>query len=142
MVSIPSNGSIQFLHQYEEFRNEGRRQVSIPSNGSIQFLPGKKEPLFWTAIQSQSPQTGQFNSYLLLQVIQIVLEMVSIPSNGSIQFLHDSHNPRSGESHETVSIPSNGSIQFLHNQYTWIYDNAIIDLSQSPQTGQFNSYRS
>ena len=36
-VSIPSNGSIQFLRSLPEL-TELRKTVSIPSNGSIQFL--------------------------------------------------------------------------------------------------------
>jgi len=61
---------------------------------------------------SQSPQTGQFNSY-------------------REHFSHLS-NPH------TVSIPSNGSIQFLliiDDSHTFWKSK-----SQSPQTGQFNSY--
>ena len=38
---------------------------------------------------SQSPQTGQFNSYLGYGVhyLDLTFDKVSIPSNGSIQFL-------------------------------------------------------
>jgi len=41
------------------------QMVSIPSNGSIQFLPKSEtqEVYSWDP-RSQSPQTGQFNSYL------------------------------------------------------------------------------
>jgi len=114
MVSIPSNGSIQFLHfrpnlefmsykimsqspqtgQFNSYscfncyNNVFRINVSIPSNGSIQFLlicPS----LYGVGIWSQSPQTGQFNSYdvCILPWIGMAIK-VSIPSNGSIQFLH------------------------------------------------------
>jgi len=38
---------------------------------------------------SQSPQTGQFNSYIDFEISLIEVDnFVSIPSNGSIQFLH------------------------------------------------------
>jgi len=89
-VSIPSNGSIQFLQEEMEERIEKlEKWVSIPSNGSIQFLPcflwrarpdtGESlNPLKrvnsiltrvifcgrgYSPYKSQSPQTGQFNSY-------------------------------------------------------------------------------
>jgi len=88
-VSIPSNGSIQFLHLSGEFDLPKEFSVSIPSNGSIQFLhlklvpsislrvlkslnPLKRVNSILTRIsreggvillKSQSPQTGQFNSY-------------------------------------------------------------------------------
>ena len=40
--------------------------VSIPSNGSIQFLQNEKENTrVFVLSESQSPQTGQFNSYIL-----------------------------------------------------------------------------
>ena len=64
-------------------------------------------------LQSQSPQTGQFNSYDNIEL--------SIDQKAS-----------------TVSIPSNGSIQFLLGYYDQIND--LPNMSQSPQTGQFNSY--
>ena len=113
---------------------------------------------------SQSPQTGQFNSYPdLSDNEKVKWGKVSIPSNGSIQFLpykklinlfyeaHFSLNPlkrvnsiltRLGYYYcivpvGTVSIPSNGSIQFLHNQFRVAIP---FFKSQSPQTGQFNSY--
>ncbi len=91
-----------------------RRYVSIPSNGSIQFLPYALE--------------GSCRDYIL----------VSIPSNGSIQFLLDEMTEYEQEMETKVSIPSNGSIQFLHCQLDQII-NSIDFMSQSPQTGQFNS---
>jgi len=47
-----------------DFEKELEIKVSIPSNGSIQFLQ-KSKGLWETEIglKSQSPQTGQFNSY-------------------------------------------------------------------------------
>jgi len=38
-------------------------------------------------LESQSPQTGQFNSYKMLALMTKRQKKVSIPSNGSIQFL-------------------------------------------------------
>ncbi len=63
---------------------------------------------------SQSPQTGQFNSYIDNLSDDIYFKEVSIPSNGSIQFLQ-----------EKLSKIINAELK-----------------SQSPQTGQFNSYTS
>ena len=64
LVSIPSNGSIQFLRdEQDEF--EGGYCVSIPSNGSIQFLLTVLIGFSYWQCESQSPQTGQFNSYTL-----------------------------------------------------------------------------
>jgi len=137
-VSIPSNGSIQFLRKGNWEDNRTVSFVSIPSNGSIQFL--HKDVLFlftrFTRL-SQSPQTGQFNSYAENQRIEFrKLHKVSIPSNGSIQFLRLFNfgqfywfwglNPLKRVNSiltwsfsgiylysTEVSIPSNGSIQFL-----------------------------
>ena len=47
------------------------------------------------------------------------------------------NSPR-GRTNNHVSIPLNGSIQFL--QYYFDIGPAIEVASQSPQTGQFNSY--
>jgi len=91
-VSIPSNGSIQFLRINPLPALRKRFNVSIPSNGSIQFLLGIPERTLLSFIKS-----------------------VSIPSNGSIQFLP--HWDRKDSFHYTVSIPSNGSIQFLQREY-------------------------
>ena len=59
---------------------------------------------------SQSPQTGQFNSYTQYPMYSKWNRYVSIPSNGSIQFL--------------LNLGLSGKVY----------------KSQSPQTGQFNSY--
>ncbi len=62
-VSIPSNGSIQFLLESRKPVNMVLIDVSIPSNGSIQFL-WKGKPYFAVLTNvSQSPLTGQFNFY-------------------------------------------------------------------------------
>ena len=138
-VSIPSNGSIQFLlfnisfnddrkqirsqspqtGQFNSYRNKmpsvfelTESIVSIPSNGSIQFLQVYQTPTGKrNNIQSQSPQTGQFNSYLLSFFKKVMEVIVSIPSNGSIQFLQKQY--ITIYFIISVSIPSNGSIQFL-----------------------------
>jgi len=86
---------------------------------------------------SQSPQTGQFNSYTEIVSERGNVLLVSIPSNGSIQFLPSEQKEDMIEK-GWVSIPSNGSIQFLPCWGTDDYDERIE--SQSPQTGQFNSY--
>ena len=87
-VSIPSNGSIQFLRFLVWGPIMSLHLVSIPSNGSIQFLLSLSGPFSFGAWgESQSPQTGQFNSYCNPHSFYIELNHVSIPSNGSIQFL-------------------------------------------------------
>ena len=42
-VSIPSNGSIQFLPRFDIVTSNDSVYVSIPSNGSIQFLLAKDQ---------------------------------------------------------------------------------------------------
>jgi len=89
-----------------------RRWVSIPSNGSIQFLRNLDRKVSPSLLKkSQSPQTGQFNSYLFSQASKPSNDSVSIPSNGSIQFLRKTRWLQ--KVGKLVSIPSNGSIQFL-----------------------------
>ena len=67
-VSIPSSGSIQFLRLKLMERPAIPLSVSIPSSGSIQFLQSRSQyhSLLWRP-ESQSPQAGQFNSYLALE---------------------------------------------------------------------------
>jgi len=113
-VSIPSNGSIQFLQSATVACLVGGQKVSIPSNGSIQFLPYKKLiNLFYEAHFSLNP-LKRVNSILTRLGYYYCIVPVG-----------------------TVSIPSNGSIQFLHNQFRVAIP---FFKSQSPQTGQFNSY--
>jgi|GEM_PF-5530144 len=113
---------------------------------------------------SQSPQTGQFNSYYTYPERPTLkpFPYVSIPSNGSIQFLPSRKVNRALL--QKVSIPSNGSIQFLQNTSLKKFNHLVACLnplkrvnsiltdddtdikikelmSQSPQTGQFNSYK-
>ena len=64
---------------------------------------------------SQSPQAGQFNSYLK-----------NVTANNNFDLID-------------VSIPSSGSIQFLPEIDEKIDYDEIFE-SQSPQAGQFNSY--
>jgi len=64
IVSIPSNGPIQFLHSdiekvlYKSYNglNPLKRVNSI-------LTASKDKQFIGTLIESQSPQTGQFNSY-------------------------------------------------------------------------------
>jgi len=147
-VSIPSSGSIQFLHFYAEFqqlRSNGLNPlkrvnsiltlrisdliklpwnpVSIPSSGSIQFLPAKST-MNHSSIKVSIPSSGsiQFLPDIKLNLIIKELNQVSIPSSGSIQFLHgmglDSHPIY----FHRVSIPSSGSIQFLLEAISFLTD--------------------
>jgi len=64
--------------------------------------------------KSQSPQTGQFNSYTNLRgLLDLVnLQMSQSPQTGQFNsYVNDSVDP--GKGNWEVSIPSNGSIQFL-----------------------------
>jgi len=165
-VSIPSNGSIQFLRIIpwiglsieNTSLNPLKRVNSILTlffkslevmlelglnplkrvNSILTELVSLAESL---KIESQSPQTGQFNSYTIRgdYYISKVGNSVSIPSNGSIQFLRAFFYPRFCNLICLVSIPSNGSIQFLQGNWedSWKTNRTV---SQSPQTGQFNSY--
>ena len=91
-------------------------------------------------LKSQSPQAGQFNSYIQM-IYRLLVEdlVVSIPSSGSIQFLPASDytflnrnvcyclNPLK----RVNSILTRNTIQI----------NIRNLKSQSPQAGQFNSYK-
>ena len=115
-VSIPSNGSIQFLHgnwlcvignETHSGLNPLKRVNSILTSTSVVLIQRCQN-------QSQSPQTGQFNSYGIGHAFnQANILAVSIPSNGSIQFLLERATEKITEQLVEVSIPSNGSIQFL-----------------------------
>ena len=138
-VSIPSNGSIQFLQfcflkrvsQAMTGLNPLKRvnsiltelsalpvltelRVSIPSNGSIQFL---LTPFGWSRAKkadgSQSPQTGQFNSYQQYILCTISSSIVS-------------QSPQTGQFNSYICLIMFASMK--------------TEESQSPQTGQFNSY--
>jgi len=142
--------------------------VSIPSNGSIQFLLIHMPTLIKAGhfLRSQSPQTGQFNSYSQSSFILFSqASKVSIPSNGSIQFLQSDDlitleidkeiclNPLKRvnsiltsfwDKHKQVrrnksQSPRTGQFNSYSN---WCWDSDVIEdgVSQSPQTGQFNSY--
>ena len=92
--------------------------VSTPSNGSIQFLQKRHRFCCQSCPEeSQSPQTGQFNSYKKDSLGQDTEQdkEVSIPSNGSIQFLQEYNDWINDNTEREVSIPSNGSIQFLRS---------------------------
>ncbi len=162
-VSIPSNGSIQFLHLHffdNICKNNSlnplkrvnsiltpatlfgekitRRMSQSPQTGQFNSYSLLDKAHAVRFELSQSPQTGQFNSYAILRPRIYLQEMVSIPSNGSIQFLQVL-SIAIAITIAIVSIPSNGSIQFLpevDNMYSIFGEH----MSQSPQTGQFNSY--
>jgi len=89
LVSIPSNGSIQFLPNSSVWRSTSWWRVSIPSNGSIQFLPFYRKYKNIKNSYSLNP-LKRVNSILTLNLPnkeKFNQEWVSIPSNGSIQFL-------------------------------------------------------
>ena len=114
-VSIPSNGSIQFLHEFIEAKTTSE-YVSIPSNGSIQFLHLVNLQIEMSTLpESQSPQTGQFNSYIE-EGLQLIYQK------------YQSLNP----------LKRVNSILTIKEKYNI---RQIMLLSQSPQTGQFNSYQ-
>ena len=87
-------------------------QVSIPSNGSIQFLREIKMDIIDKIKRGLNP-LKRVNSILtgFGVPIEVLEDFVSIPSNGSIQFLRVF--VLSTVYYSRVSIPSNGSIQFL-----------------------------
>ena len=115
IVSIPSNGSIQFLRGREHHVQDLLLRVSLNplkrvnsiltkfSSQSSFILFSSLNPLKrvnsiltrlfalkcgFRANKSQSPQAGQFNSYAVLHLVKLdPRTKVSIPSNGSIQFL-------------------------------------------------------
>ena len=115
MVSIPSNGSIQFLQysfqgkRYGDCSLNPLKRVNSTLTGTASrrsriiaissLNPLKRVNSILTDItlscqypgflESQSPQTGQFNSYMISgrSIWDMKFETVSIPSNGSIQFL-------------------------------------------------------
>ena len=90
--------------------------------------------------KSQSPQTGQFNSYhkeSRLPPPTLFFCLNPLKRVNSILTLKEG--PNYMKMGGIVSIPSNGSIQFLlimRNCFS--YTKRLR--SQSPQTGQFNSY--
>ena len=95
--------------------------VSIPSNRSIQFLRGIIMPSCWKEVdESQSPQTGQFNSDKeILAGLYLLGIWSQSPQTGQFNsyFRRDQYSARMGES--PVSIPSNGSFQFLQTSWTF-----------------------
>jgi len=114
-------------------------------------------------VKSQSPQTGQFNSYDINPLPALRRRFpVSIPSNGSIQFLHGAYSIFSGSDLSLNPLKRVNSILTRINEDTITAEiiglnplkrvNSILTnqtntggtkcliKSQSPQTGQFNSY--
>ena len=90
--------------------------VSIPSNGSIQFLRRLADRNAAMAIWSQSPQTGQFNSYTIAN-LQSTLDLTIKSQSPQTGQFNSYTIIKKGHANRTlyVSIPSNGSIQFLHS---------------------------
>ena len=79
-------------------------------------------------MESQSPQAGQFNSYIIDRMtITIIVNRVSIPSSGSIQFLPQRRLKMNHE--EMVSIPSSGSIQFLLRKTDYMLQHKLKGLN-------------
>ncbi len=141
VVSIPSNGSIQFLRFGGlKWRRLWTVMVSIPSNGSIQFLLKMYFQEFLDILEkSQSPQTGQFNSYKrelstsfdklprLNPLKRVNSILTRLTRNNKSWARCSSQSPQTGQFNSyfhrvcvrllgkssKVSIPSNGSIQFL-----------------------------
>ena len=140
-VSIPSNGSIQFLLVESIAGQKAQlgglnplkrvnsiltsqwkltlvklKKVSIPSSGSIQFLLNLTR-IDWVekVSRSQSPQAGQFNSYCYRRQSKTDTTLFKSQSPQAGQF--NSYDTKTGE----------------------LID--IIPESQSPQAGQFNSYK-
>ena len=66
----------------------GRQKSLNPLKRVNSILTRNKSKLEQAKTTSQSPQTGQFNSYLILNRRRLMITPVSIPSNGSILFLH------------------------------------------------------
>jgi len=88
---------------------------------------------------SQSPQTGQFNSYLILILLPLFWKESLNPLKRVNSILTWFWHLCIRTAEVEVSIPSNGSIQFLHCLVV-VTDEINYEKSQSPQTGQFNSY--
>ncbi len=114
-VSIPSNGSIQFLHASTRIEEPGRYFGLNPLTRVNSILSKRVGWLrLLSFFKSQSPQTGQFNSY------------TSPSSNIDYANVIESQSPQTG--------------QFNSYKNTMEYLFVSIAKSQSPQTGQFNSY--
>jgi len=96
---------------------EATKNVSIPSNGSIQFLPNKLADIKSASdLMSQSPQTGQFNSYkMCYNRLGGLLDLGLNPLKRVNSILTVDKSIESMMRTVVVSIPSNGSIQFLLN---------------------------
>ncbi len=113
-------------------------KVSIPSNGSIQFLPTQVKN-FYQRDPGLNP-LKRVNSILtvpkgtedeMMECLNPLKRVNSILTDNSQDWLL--------RKYRSVSIPSNGSIQFLRFVISIKIDEKDLE-SQSPQTGQFNSY--
>ena len=141
-VSIPSSGSIQFLQKNSALNPRDLDMcVSIPSSGSIQFLLRSIMAfLTFASIMSQSPQAGQFNSYLI--VLRYIGQMTSYQCLNPLKRVNSILTSKCiGEVKWEYSlnplkrVNSILTLNYHHQSFIlWL-------LSQSPQAGQFNSYR-
>jgi len=90
---------------------------------------------------SQSPQTGQFNSYQVISEQGLFEGRASqSPQTGQFNSYKRVIETLEKLACKFVSIPSNGSIQFLQGYRLYTFPERPRLVSQSPQTGQFNSY--
>jgi len=111
-VSIPSNGSIQFLLRSNGTEIISRKSQS-PQTGQFNSYISRAFRIPIEVLESQSPQTGQFNSYPNKKVSKAILQKSKSQSPQTGQFNSYRRNKMSYANAESVSIPSNGSIQFL-----------------------------
>ena len=90
---------------------------------------------------SQSPQTGQFNSYEHIMFIYIILCLISLnPLKRVNSILTASCYLEFIEPWTMSQSPQTGQFN-SYAVYSQTYSFLTILESQSPQTGQFNSYR-
>ena len=141
-VSIPSNGSIQFLHKMSVQENIiGTLSVSIPSNGSIQFLPyAGGQFLKWCSCLNPLKRVNSILTSSLWWYRNYQWS-VSIPSNGSIQFLQVSKSLLQKSKAIRCLNPLKRVNSILTERRILLWLSTFLVRSQSPQTGQFNSYR-
>ncbi len=131
-VSIPSSGSIQFLHKgYIHIAKKEYRSLNPLKRVNSILTELYAEIVYENDKLSQSPQAGQFNSYVIMNNLSSENEKtVSIPSSGSIQFLPVCKTDK--QCIIQVSIPSSGSIQFLHHLCSLcIWDYRMVSIPSS-----------
>ena len=112
VISIPSNGSIQFLQIFSQILVMPELlQSQSPQTGQFNSYAEIVSDRGNILLTSQSPQTGQFNSYYLLEILQVLRDRSQSPQTGQ-----------------------------FNSYYLLEILQVLRDRSQSPQTGQFNSY--